>query len=349
MYKELRKLLFKLDPEKAHTLAEFFLRYIANKPIIEDLIIKGFSYSDPILENKVCGLDFNNPVGVGAGFDKNCTMIEGLTALGFGYLELGTITKKPQDGNPKPRLFRHIEEESIQNAMGFNNEGSLAISSRLKNFYPYRIPLGINLGKNKDIQQEDALQNYKDVLRDFVNLGDYFVFNLSSPNTPNLRDLQNISFVDELFSMAREITNKPLFLKISPDMDTDSMLQVCQKAIEKGSSGIIATNTTVDYKVIQHPKDIGGISGKALKHKSFEILKILSQSFFKKTTLISVGGITDAKDVYQRLRYGASLVQIYSSFIFEGPCVCKMINRELAHLIKNDGYEHISEVIGIDL
>ncbi len=349
MYKELRNILFKMDPEKAHTLAEFFLKHIVNKPIIQDLATKYCSYHDAILENEICGLNFNNPVGIGAGFDKNCTMIDGLTTLGFGYLELGTITKKPQSGNPKPRLFRHIEEESIQNAMGFNNAGSLAISSRLKNFYPYSIPLGINLGKNKDVAQEDALQNYQDVLKDFIGLGDYFVFNLSSPNTPNLRDLQNITFVDELFSMAKEMTDKPLFLKVSPDMEIDSMLQVCQKAIDKGASGIIATNTTIDYTVVKLPKDIGGISGKALKDKSFEILKILARSFFKKTTLISVGGIADAQDVYERMRHGASLVQIYSSFIFEGPCICRTINKELAQLIRNEKCGHISEIIGIAL
>lgn len=349
MYKKIRKVLFQIDPEKAHSLVEFFLRYIANKPIIQDLMAKNFYYQDSILSNKICGLDFYNPIGIGAGFDKNCTMIEGLTTLGFGYLELGTITKKPQNGNPKPRLFRHIQEESIQNAMGFNNEGSQVISSRLKKLYPFSIPLGINLGKNKEIEQKDALKDYQDVLEVFVNLGDYFVFNLSSPNTPNLRDLQNTTFVDELFSMAREKTHKPIFLKISPDMNLDSMLEVCQKAIDKNASGIIATNTTIDYSLVQSPKNIGGISGKALQEKSFEVFKVLAKAFFKKTTLISVGGISDATEAYKRLRHGASLIQLYTSFIFEGPSICKNINQNLAQMIKNDGFENISEIIGIDL
>lgn len=349
MYKKIRKVLFKIDPEKAHSLVEFFLKYIANQPIIQDLMAKNFCYQDSILSNKICGLDFYNPIGIGAGFDKNCTMIEGLTTLGFGYLELGTITKKPQDGNSKPRLFRHIQEESIQNAMGFNNEGSQVISSRLKKFYPFSIPLGVNLGKNKEIEQKDALKDYQDVLDIFVDLGDYFVFNLSSPNTPNLRDLQNTTFVDELFSMAREKTNKPLFLKISPDINLDSMLEVCQKAIDKGASGIIATNTTIDYSLVQSPKNIGGLSGKVLQEKSFEVFKVLAKAFFKKTTLISVGGISDAAEVYKRLRHGASLIQLYTSFIFEGPSICKNINQNLAQMIRNDGFENISEVIGIDL
>ena len=349
MYKTLRNLLFKLDAESAHKLAETFLSHIAPKPLIQDLMVRNFCHHDEALANQICGLRFQNPIGMGAGFDKNATMIKGLATLGFGFLELGTITKRPQKGNPKPRLFRHIEEESIQNAMGFNNDGAKKIASRLKQNYPFALPLGVNLGKNKDIEQSDALKDYEGVLEEFLGLGDYFIFNLSSPNTPNLRDLQNESFVDELFCMARSHTDKPLFLKISPDMAVDSMLGVCEKAIAKGASGIIATNTTIDYSLLKAPKDIGGISGRALAGKSLEVFKILAQSFFKKTTLISVGGIHNATQAYERIRLGASLLQVYSALIFEGPALCKQINSELAELIKRDGFENISEVIGIDL
>ena len=349
MYALIRDILFKFDPEYAHTLSEIFLRHIANKPLIQDFILKLFFYQNPILKNEVCGISFSNPIGMAAGFDKNATMIEGLATLGFGYLELGTITKYPQAGNDKPRLWRHIAESSIQNAMGFNNDGSANISQRLSKIYPFKIPLGINLGKNKDVPIQNALRSYEEVFLDFKHLGDYYVFNLSSPNTPNLRDLQNISFVDELFSMAREYTQKPIFLKISPDMQIEDMLKVCEKAIQKKASGIIATNTSIDYSLVPFPKDKGGISGLAIKEKSYQVFKILAQNFFSQTTLISAGGIDNANEAYKRIRMGASLLQIFTSFIYKGPSLCKNINQDLAILLKQDGFENISQAIGVDL
>lgn len=348
-YQRFRDFLFKFDAENIHNLAENFLAHFANKPIIQDVLLKKFYYQDSMLYYKVCGIPFNNPIGLAAGFDKNATMLEGLATLGFGFLELGTITKLPQSGNPKPRLFRHIEEKSIQNAMGFNNDGADAIKERLKNSYPFCLPIGINFGKNKQTKQEDALSDYEKLLQEFLTLGDYYVFNLSSPNTLNLRDLQNESFVGELFNMARTYTNKPLFLKIAPDISTDSMLQVCKKAIDTGASGIIATNTTLDYSVVKNPKDIGGISGAALRQKSSEVFKILAQNFFKETTLIAVGGISNAMDAYERILHGASLVQVYTGFIFEGPSICKNINQELTTLLKADGFSNIKEAIGANL
>ncbi len=349
MYQTLKKILFQCNPETTHHLAEFFLRHLAKQPLAQDILASLTLHHDGILHHEVCKMQFSHPIGLAAGFDKNATMIEGLALLGFAFLELGTITKMPQSGNPKPRLFRHIQEQSLQNAMGFNNDGASCIAKRLQQYHPFSIPLGINLGKNKEVEQKDALKNYEDVLKDFLDLGDYFVFNLSSPNTPNLRDLQNSHFVKELFCMARSHTHKPLFLKISPDMPIDLMLEVCQEAIQNHANGIIATNTTIDYSCVKNPKDIGGISGRALEQKSFEILKILAQAFFKQTTLISVGGIYHAKEAYRRLRHGASLLQVYSALIFEGPTLCKRMNEELASLIKADGFSNITEVIGIDL
>ncbi|STP13300.1 dihydroorotate dehydrogenase [Helicobacter mustelae] len=348
-YQTFRNLIFKCDAENAHRYAEKFLSHIANKPLVQDFLLRQFHDSHSMLQNTVCGLIFDNPIGLAAGFDKNASMLEGLSALGFGFLELGTITQRPQEGNPRPRLFRHVEEKSIQNAMGFNNDGAQKIKNRLQRSFPFCIPLGINLGKNKHIEQKDALRDYEAVLKEFLDLGDYYVFNLSSPNTPNLRDLQNESFVSELFAMARSLTRKPLFLKISPDMDTDSMLAVCQRAIDHQASGIIATNTTIDYSLVCHPKEIGGISGQALKEKSAEVFKVLAEHFFKKTILISVGGISDAKEAYKRIRQGASLVQILTGLIYEGPGICKSINGGLVQFLKQDGFEHINEAIGVDL
>ena len=230
--------------------------------------------------------------------------------------------------------------------MGFNNQGSLAISKRLKAFYPYTIPLGVNIGKNKIIAQSDSLKNYENVLLDCLEVGDYFTFNLSSPNTPNLRDLQNVSFVQELFAMAHTHTQKPLFLKISPDMDKDEMLKVVEISIKNGASGIIATNTTIDHTLVQNPQDSGGISGVALKQKSKEILRILSESFFGKIALISVGGIDNAQEAYERIKLGASLVQVYSGLVFQGPSLCRSINEGLLQCLQADGFTHLYEALG---
>ena len=349
LYQMLSPYLFKLDAERAHNLAESFIKRVLPLPLVQDYVAGKNCVVDKALSVEVAGMRFYNPVGLAAGFDKNATMIKGLSALGFGFLEIGTITQAPQEGNPKPRLFRHTQEQSLQNAMGFNNQGSLAISKRLKAFYPYAIPLGVNIGKNKIIAQSDSLKNYENVLLDCLEVGDYFTFNLSSPNTPNLRDLQNVSFVQELFVMARTHTQKPLFLKISPDMDKDEMLKVVEMSIKSGASGIIATNTTIDYSLVQNPKDSGGISGAALKQKSKEILRILSESFFSKIALISVGGIDNAQEAYERIKLGASLVQVYSGLVFQGPSLCKNINEGLLQCLRADGFTHLYEALGQDI
>lgn len=347
MYPLLRNVLFRFDAEFAHYLAEFYLKYLAPLPLLNDWMAKEFCYVDERLENEVLGLKFYNPVGLSAGFDKNAQMIEGLSLLGFGFLELGSITYSPQNGNPKPRIFRFIKEESLQNAMGFNNDGSFRIAERIAQTYPYKIPLWINLGKNKD--SGNALKNYEDNLKVLKNLGDLFVFNISSPNTPNLRDLQNENFVNELFTMARSYTDKPLFLKICPDQMIEATLKVCQSAIDAGAKGIIATNTTTDYSLLPSHREYGGISGKALRNKSREIFYEIANAFFKQATLVASGGIFDGEEAYSRIKMGASLVEIYSALIFEGPSLCKKINQEMISLLKCDGFEHISEAIGVDI
>ncbi|PAF46636.1 dihydroorotate dehydrogenase (quinone) [Helicobacter sp. 12S02634-8] len=349
VYKKLRSVLFKLDPENAHYLAEIFLKSVSTSSVLQEILANQFCYENEILHNQICGLDFYNPIGLAAGFDKNATMVRGLCALGFGFLEVGTLTKHAQNGNPKPRLFRYLQEESLQNAMGFNNQGALKAAARLAQIYPYTLPIGINLGKNKSIPTQDALKNYEEVLCDFLSLGDYYVFNLSSPNTPNLRDLQNVSFVKELFMMAREHTNKPIFLKISPDMPKDTMLSVCEQAILCQASGIIATNTSVDYTLLWGTRDFGGISGAVLKSKSAEVFESLAKAFFGQTILIAAGGIDDAQEAYKRIKMGASLVQVYTGLIFKGPALCKQINQEIAQYLQRDGFLNLRDAIGVDL
>ncbi len=348
-YEILKKVLFKLDPETAHHTAEFGLKILPYIPFLNEYMKKRNFITDAKLSQQIFGLTFPNPVGLGAGFDKNATMIKSMPALGFGYTEIGTMTPRPQTGNEKPRLFRHVEERSIQNAMGFNNEGAYAVVKNLDKVYPFNIPVGANVGKNKTTPPEHTLSDYKVLINKFKDISDYLVINISSPNTPNLRDLQNEEFISELFTMAKELTKKPILLKIAPDMEAQVAIDLCKTAVENGAAGIIATNTTVDYSLVSKPKEIGGISGAVLADKSYELFKEIAQELFGKTILISVGGIADANEAYRRLKAGASLVQSYSGLIFEGPSMVKNINEGLMELMKKDGYNNIQEVIGTDL
>ncbi|PUD47785.1 quinone-dependent dihydroorotate dehydrogenase [Helicobacter pylori] len=349
LYSLLKKYLFSLDAEDAHEKVCKILRMLSSSPFLCGLIDSQWGYKNPKLENEILGLHFPNPLGLAAGFDKNASMLRALTAFGFGYLEAGTLTNEAQVGNERPRLFRHIEEESLQNAMGFNNYGAILGVRSFKRFAPYKTPIGINLGKNKRIEQVHALEDYKAVLNKCLDIGDYYTFNLSSPNTPNLRDLQNKAFVHELFCMAKEMTHKPLFLKIAPDLETDDMLEIVNSAIEAGAHGIIATNTTIDKSLVFAPKEMGGLSGKCLTKKSREVFKELAKAFFNKSVLVSVGGISDAKEAYERIKMGASLLQIYSTFIYNGPNLCQNILKDLVKLLQKDGFLSVKEAIGADL
>ncbi len=346
MYKTIKPLLFKLEPESAHHLVECILRMANINPGFLNLFLQDYFVSDAILHQELFGKTFLNPVGLAAGFDKNATMIPGIKAIGYGFTEIGTLTPIPQDGNPKPRMFRHIEEESIQNAMGFNNDGLFAIKKRLQKHYPFTTPIGINIGKNKMTPKDEAIYDYTKLIRELHTLGDYIVINISSPNTPGLRDLQNEAFISELFTKAKEITDKPILLKIAPDMESAQAVDLTSMAVEKGADGIIATNTTIDYSLIKNPKNIGGLSGKVLQQKSFEIFDAVAAELYGKTTLISVGGIDSAEEAYKRICAGASLVQVFSPLIFKGPSLIRDINLGLIELIKNDGLHSIRQAIG---
>ncbi|CAM2822385.1 quinone-dependent dihydroorotate dehydrogenase [Helicobacter burdigaliensis] len=348
-YKSIRPYIFKLDCEKAHALANAMCQIADFFPPILSYLSQKTEVENNALAQNIDGMHFYNPIGLAAGFDKNATMIRPLCALGFSHLELGAVTPQPQNGNPKPRVWRHIKEESIQNAMGFNNEGSLAISKRIQKLYPFSIPLGINIGKNKTTPDEKALEDYIKLAKDFATLSDYLSINISSPNTPNLRALQNKSFIKELLLELCKVYKKPIYLKLAPDLAMQDILELSNEAISKGAKGIIATNTTLDYSLVPNPKEMGGLSGAVLKAKSLEITKELGKILKKKATLISVGGIASAKDAYERILYGASLVQIYTAFIYEGPFVVKKMQQDLLSLLQQDGFNNISLAVGAKL
>jgi dihydroorotate dehydrogenase len=245
-------------------------------------------------------------------------------------------------------MFRHIEEESIQNAMGFNNDGAYKVVQKLKERFPFTTPIGVNIGKNKITPEKEAINDYTHLIKTFDGLGDYFVINISSPNTPGLRDLQNEEFIGKLFAEAKALTDMPILLKIAPDMEIEDAVALTKMAVEKGADGIIATNTTIDYSLVKHPKTIGGLSGAVLKEKSFKIFEAIAKELYGKTLLISVGGIDSAEEAYKRIKAGASLVQILSGIVFHGPDMIMNVNKGLIELLKADGYANITEAIGAD-
>lgn len=355
-YRSLRPWLFALDSETAHGAGIAALRLVQALPSLRRRLASAYVSVDPALRQTLLGLDFPNPVGLAAGFDKNAEVIRSIPALGFGFVEAGTVTPLGQAGNPKPRMFRLPEAESLRNALGFNNRGMEAMRDELERAippdHPLPIPLGINLGKNKVTPAEEALLDYEVLLGGLEDLADYLVINLSSPNTPGLRDLQNEEFVRDLLGLARGITEKPVLVKLAPDLDPEAAADLAELAVEAGAAGLIATNTTIEYGLLPEPlppsQRVGGLSGSVLREKSFRTLQALSKRLFGKTLLISVGGIDSGAEAYHRIKAGAHLVQIYTALVYQGPGLPKRINDELLELMARDGVGSISEVVGVE-
>lgn len=339
MYKRIRPLLFKSDAEVTHERVMSGLSWAGRHPGALRLLREAAGSPDPKLRTEVFGLDFPSPIGLAAGLDKNAAAILGLEALGFGFLEVGSVTLHPQAGNPKPRLFRLVEDEAIINRMGFNNQGAALIAARLKALRaasPWRVPVGINIGKSKITPLERAAEDYLASLHELWDLADYLAINVSSPNTPGLRDLQEIERMDQLLEsiadFARERTPKPILVKVAPDLSDEGLLDILAVAKKHKLAGIIATNTTVrreGLKTPQGPEQAGGLSGQPLKDRSLVVLKLLAAQQ-SGLALISVGGVATADDVWERLEAGADLVQVYTSFIYEGPWLLKRLNSALA-------------------
>lgn len=348
VYPVLRPFLFRLDPETAHGAGMAALRAAQGVPGLAGALARHNLVDSAPLRQTLFGREFPNPVGLAAGFDKDAAVVRALPALGFGFAEVGTVTPLAQAGNPKPRLFRHSTERSLQNALGFNNGGMAAMRARLERVYPAALPLGVNAGKNKATPPERAIQDYETLIRGLHPFCDYLVVNLSSPNTPGLRDLQNDAFVRETLRMAAGITAKPVLVKIAPDLAPGQAAALAEAALAAGAAGIIATNTTIDYSLVPGAQGFGGISGRALREKSFTVLQEVARAVYGKTILVSAGGIDSGAEAYRRLRAGASLVQLYTALIYEGPGLPRRINEELLALMKRDGAKGIAEVIGAD-
>ena len=331
MYKSIiRPILFKFDPEEVHHLTfsmlknfGFLTKLFFPKPI-----------EDKRLEREVFGLKFKNPVGLAAGFDKNAVLFEELADLGFGFVEIGTLTPKGQPGNDKKRLFRLKGDSAIINRMGFNNEGVDAAVERLKK--NKNVLIGGNIGKNKVTSNEEAVNDYKICFEKLFPYVDYFVVNVSSPNTPNLRELQDKEPLTQLLGTLQQMNNgkanpKPILLKIAPDLSDDQLLDIIDIVKDTKIAGVIATNTPLSRENLssENKSETGGLSGKPLTKRSTEVIRFLSEKSGRAFPIIGVGGIHSAKDAIEKLDAGASLIQLYTGFIYEGPELINEINKEL--------------------
>lgn len=340
MYKSfIRPLFFRFDPEKIHYFT-FSLLQFSHKIGLGSALAKVYKAEDKKLERELFGLKFPNPVGLAAGFDKDAKLYKELSNLGFGFIEIGTVTPKPQVGNEKPRLFRLKEDAAIINRMGFNNGGVDEAVERLKENgrvattpLKDRVLIGGNIGKNKTTPNEDAVNDYIicfDALFDYV---DYFVVNVSSPNTPNLRALQEKEPLTDLLRKLQDKNSvkekrKPILLKIAPDLTDEQLLDIIDIVSETGIDGVIATNTTISREGLssESKNEMGGLSGKPLTKRATEVIRFLSEKSNKAFPIIGVGGIHSAADALEKLDAGASLVQLYTGFIYEGPALIKNIN-----------------------
>ena len=343
MFSKIRSLIFKLDPELAHTLAIKALKFNYNS-------INNIPKNSSI-EIIVFGKKIFNPVGIAAGFDKDAEVYNSLFRLGFGFVEVGTITPLKQYGNPKPRVFRLEEDEALINRLGFNNSGADIISSRIKSNSPKGL-FGINIGPNKETK--NILEDYLICLRKFHTLGDYLTINISSPNTENLRSFHNQNELDELLNAIQEEkqtlkSDIPIAVKISPDIDEINIEQIADLLVKYNIAAVIISNTTDRNR--ENLKNInklekGGLSGKPLEKKSNIFINRFYKILKDKIIIIGVGGVDSGKSAYEKIINGASLIQLYTGMVYKGPNVASKISNELIDILKNEGIKNISEAIG---
>ena len=347
MYKALlRPLLFRFDPEKIHYFTFSVLQNLFKVPGMAGIAKRKYQLNDQRLEREVFGLKFKNPVGLAAGFDKDAKLYRELDQLGFGFIEIGTVTPRAQAGNPKKRLFRLKKDQAIINRMGFNNGGVEAAVERLRK--NKNVLIGGNIGKNKDTPNEEAVADYElcfDALFDYV---DYFVVNVSSPNTPNLRELQDKKPLTALLGRLQEKNNrkkakKPILLKIAPDLSDSQLLEIIDIVQSSGIAGVIATNTTISRAglISEEKEEVGGLSGEPLRKRATEVIRFISEKSNGAFPIIGVGGIHSAEDALEKLNAGASLVQLYTGFIYEGPDLIKQINKKILSEIEKEGSVHV--------
>jgi dihydroorotate dehydrogenase len=348
--------MFRIDPERAHHLTLGLLQRLVQLPSLLKLWQFWRPLESAALQMQLAGLHFPNPIGLAAGFDKSAIAVPAFQAFGFGFVEVGTVTPRPQVGNPLPRLFRVPADEAVINRMGFNNDGATAVARRLR-LSPGRTPIGVNLGKNADTPLEQALNDYRACFEELFDVGSYVVVNVSSPNTPGLRALQNHANIrmllggmqdcNQALARARQVQPRPLFVKIAPDLQPYELDDIVEAVQTCALDGIIATNTTTNRKglttAITEP---GGLSGRPLRQRSTEVIRHVYRRAQGQIPIIGVGGIFSAEDAYEKICAGATLVQLYTGLIYRGPSLPHHINIGLLHLLHRDGLTHLSQAVG---
>ncbi|MET8825429.1 quinone-dependent dihydroorotate dehydrogenase [Streptomyces sp. NPDC004610] len=364
MYTILFHLLFRrMDPERAHRLAFRWIRLAARVPVLRTFVAAALAPRYRELRTEALGLRMHGPFGLAAGFDKNAVAIDGMAMLGFDHVEIGTVTGEPQPGNPKRRLFRLVADRALINRMGFNNDGSLAVAARLASRTPvFRTVVGVNIGKTKAVPEAEAAADYVKSAERLAPYADYLVVNVSSPNTPGLRSLQATEALRPLLTAVRGAADRsvpdrrvPLLVKIAPDLADEDVDAVADLAVELGLDGIIATNTTIAREglgLTSPPAltaETGGLSGAPLKARSLEVLRRLYARVGDRITLIGVGGIENAEDAWQRILAGATLVQGYSAFIYEGPFYTRALHKGLAARLRSSPYATLADAVGADV
>ena len=343
LYPLFRPLAFALDAERAHRATIALLKLRTGT---------GFTPEPawtPMLETEVAGLTFPNPIGLAAGFDKDAEVFEPMLSLGFGFVEVGTLTPRAQTGNPQPRLFRLAEDEAVINRMGFNTQGQDAALARLERRYPTRGLVGVNVGANKD--SADRIADYVHGVRAMSGVADYLTINVSSPNTPGLRQLQDRGALDELLAAVKSAgSDKPIFLKVAPDLEEGDPERIVRSAIDHKIDALIVSNTTVSRPPLRsrHANQGGGLSGRPLKPLALEALRRFRRSSGGEIPLIGVGGIASADDAWARIRAGASLIQLYSAMVYDGPGIAGRIARGLADRLEREGMRNIAEAVGTE-
>jgi len=363
MYPLLFRLLFRrMDAENAHHLAFRWIRLAVRIPVLRTLLAAALAPRRESLRTEALGLRMDGPFGLAAGFDKNALAVDGLAMLGFDHVEIGTVTAQAQPGNPTPRLFRLVADRALVNRMGFNNEGSAAVAARLAAREEiFRTTVGVNIGKTKAASEQEAVSDYVTSTERLAAHADYLVVNVSSPNTPGLRDLQATAVLRPLLTAVREAADRsvpgrrvPLLVKIAPDLADEDVDAVADLALELGLDGIIATNTTIARDGLGLRSDpaltaqTGGLSGGPLSARSLDVLRRLYARVGDRITLVGVGGIEDAEDAWQRILAGATLVQGYSAFIYRGPFWMRAVHKGLAARLAASPYATLADAVGAD-
>lgn len=354
MYHLIKPALFRLDAERAHELVTGLLRSAAARPFAARVIRQLYAYEDPILATRCAGLRFGNPLGLAAGFDKRGDLARPLALLGFGHVEVGTVTPLAQPGNPLPRLFRLPADEALVNRMGFNSPGMAAVAHNLREAGRSPLVLGVNIGKNRDTPLDHAAEDYTAAFDVLAPLADYVTVNISSPNTPGLRRLQSRAALAELLGALAAHNRalpqpRPVLLKISPDEPRDTVAEVVEAGVAAGCAGFVAVNTTLGREGLRGraAREAGGLSGRPLAARARDTVALVHRLTGGALPVIGVGGVADAADAYELIRAGASLVQLYTGLVYQGPAAAQRIKRGLAALLRRDGFRSVADAVGI--